>query len=49
MNFLLAQLYALTNDNQAAYQTFSKVIKMSPPYRTAAERQNKANRSISGR
>ena len=34
MNFLLAQLYALTNDNQAAYQTFSKVIKMSPPYRT---------------
>ena len=24
MNFLLAQLYALTNDNQAAYQTFSK-------------------------
>jgi tetratricopeptide (TPR) repeat protein len=34
MNFLLAQLYALTNDNQAAYQTFGKVIKMSPPYRT---------------
>lgn len=34
MNFLLAQLYALTGNNQAAYQTFGKVIKMSPPYRT---------------
>lgn len=30
--YLLAQLYQLTNDNKAAYDAYSKVIKLNPPY-----------------
>ncbi|MDR3653292.1 MAG: hypothetical protein P4L34_10025 [Paludibacter sp.] len=30
--YLLAQLYQKTNDNKAAYDTYSKVIKSNPPY-----------------
>ncbi|MEI8087273.1 MAG: tetratricopeptide repeat protein [Paludibacter sp.] len=30
--FVLAQLYEKTNDNKAAYEAFSKVIKSNPPY-----------------
>ncbi|HET7732859.1 MAG TPA: tetratricopeptide repeat protein, partial [Paludibacter sp.] len=29
--YLLAQLYQLTNDNKAAYDAYSKVIKLNPP------------------
>lgn len=31
-NFLLAQLYKKTGDNQSAYQSFTKVIKLNPPF-----------------
>lgn len=31
-NYILAQLFQKTNDNKAAYTTFSKVIKSNPPY-----------------
>jgi len=30
--FLLAQLYQKTNDNKAAYEAFTEVIKSNPPY-----------------
>ena len=32
LNFLLAQLYKKTNDNQLAYQAFTKVTKLNPPF-----------------
>lgn len=31
-SYLLAQLYKQTNQNSAAYDAFTKVIKMNPPY-----------------
>ncbi len=31
-SYLLAQLYQKTGDNKAAYDTYSKVIKMNPPF-----------------
>lgn len=34
MTFLLAQLYEKSDDKAMAYQTYNKVKKMSPPYRT---------------
>lgn len=34
MNYLLAQLYTLTGDNNAAYNAYGAVIKSSPDYRT---------------
>ena len=32
LNFLLAQLYKKTGDNQRAYQAFTKVTKLNPPF-----------------
>lgn len=34
LNFLLAQLYAETDDNAMAYKAYGDVIKRNPPYRT---------------
>ena len=49
MTFLLAQLYAATQNPTKAYQTYGKVIGMNPPYRTEFNARIKQTEVYSGK
>ncbi|MFL1683606.1 MULTISPECIES: tetratricopeptide repeat protein [Bacteroidales] len=49
MTYLLAQLYAITGDNNAAYAAYERVIKKGPDYRTELNARIRQTEVFSGK